>query len=72
LLIGQYAQASYLGSRRKATPGETVVAWNEYLPLGFLPLAHPSPRNQPWLIKNPWFEQELVRELQNVVQGLKL
>jgi uracil-DNA glycosylase len=72
LLIGQYAQASYLGSRRKATLGETVRAWTEYLPLGYLPLAHPSPRNQPWLAQNPWFEEELVRELRGVVQALKL
>jgi uracil-DNA glycosylase len=34
LLIGRYAQASYLGSRRKATLGETVRAWAEYLLLG--------------------------------------
>jgi uracil-DNA glycosylase len=67
LLIGLYAQASYLGSRRKAKLGETVRAWSEYLPLGYLPLAHPSPRNQPWLAKNPWFEEELVRELRSVV-----
>jgi uracil-DNA glycosylase len=72
LLIGRYAQASYLGSRRKATLGETVRAWTEYLRLGYLPLAHPSPRNQPWLEKNPWFEEELVRELRSVVRTLKL
>ena len=72
LLIGRYAQASYLGSRRKAKLGETVRAWSEYLPLGYLPLAHPSPRNQPWLAKNPWFEEELVRELRSVVQTLRL
>ncbi|MBP8257376.1 MAG: uracil-DNA glycosylase family protein [Opitutaceae bacterium] len=72
LLIGQYAQASYLGSLRKATLSETVRAWSEYLQLGYLPLAHPSPRNQPWLVKNPWFEEELVPELRSVVQMLKL
>lgn len=72
LLIGQYAQVYYLGNRRKATLGDTVKAWKEYLPLGYLPLAHPSPRNQPWLVKNPWFEGELVQELQKVIQGLKL
>jgi uracil-DNA glycosylase len=72
LLVGRYAQASYLGNRRKVTLGETVRAWTEYLPLGYLPLAHPSPRNQPWLAKNPWFEEELVRELRSVVQTLKL
>jgi uracil-DNA glycosylase len=47
LLIGSYAQARYLGARRKATLSDTVQAWREYLPLGHLPLPHPSPRNQP-------------------------
>lgn len=72
LLIGHHAQAYYLGDRRKATLGDTVKAWKEYLPLGYLPLAHPSPRNQPWLAKNPWFEVELVLDLQNVIRALKL
>lgn len=72
LLIGKYAQAYYLGDRHKATLGETVLAWKEYLPLGYLPLAHPSPRNQPWLVKNPWFERELVQDLRNVIQALNL
>ncbi|HNP36845.1 MAG TPA: uracil-DNA glycosylase family protein [Woeseiaceae bacterium] len=72
LLIGSYAQAYYLGQRRKKTLTDTVKAWQEYLPLGYLPLAHPSPRNQPWLVKNPWFEQELVRELQNIIRSLHL
>jgi uracil-DNA glycosylase len=72
LLIGRYAQACYLGDCRKATLCETVRAWEEYLPLGYLPLAHPSPRNQPWLARNSWFEEELVRKLRRVVQTLKL
>lgn len=72
LLIGQYAQAYYLGPRRKATLGRTVRAWKEYLPLGYLPLAHPSPRNQPWLAQNPWFEKSLVVELRRLVQAMEL
>ncbi len=72
LLIGGYAQARYLGKRRKATLSDTVKAWKEYLPLGYLPLAHPSPRNQPWLVKNPWFEKELVRDLRHAIQSLQL
>jgi uracil-DNA glycosylase len=72
LLVGQYAQAHYLGGRRKATLGETVKAWKEYRPLGYIPLVHPSPRNQPWLSKNPWFEDELIQALQTIIQGLKL
>ena len=59
LLIGQYAQAYYLGKRRKKTLRETVLAYTEYLP-EFLPLPHPSPRNQLWLKQNPWFVQEVV------------
>jgi uracil-DNA glycosylase len=72
LLIGSYAQAYYLGERRKPTLTDTVRAWKTYLPLGYLPLVHPSPRNQPWLIKNPWFEKELVRELRKTILRLEL
>lgn len=72
LLIGHHAQAYYLGDRRRSTLGDTVTAWREYLPLRYLPLPHPSPRNQPWLVKNPWFEEELVPDLRNVIQALGL
>ena len=72
LLIGGYAQAYYLRGRRKASMGLTIKAWREYLPLGFLPLPHPSPRNQPWLVKNPWFEAELVPELRRAIVALRL
>lgn len=59
LLIGQYAQSYYLGRRRKKSLRETVQAYQEYLP-EFLPLPHPSPRNQLWLKQNPWFEDEVI------------
>jgi uracil-DNA glycosylase len=72
LLIGRYAQAYYLGRRRKATLRETILAWKEYLPAGYLPLAHPSPRNQPWFVKNRWFEATVVCELRSLIQDLKL
>lgn len=72
LLIGQYAQAYYLGRRRKATLRDTVLAWKEYWPTGYLPLVHPSPRNQPWLDRNPWFEAALVCDLRKIIQDLKL
>jgi hypothetical protein len=45
LLIGQYAQARYLGDRRKPTLTETVAVWRDYIDDGLLPLVHPSPRN---------------------------
>ena len=70
LLIGQYAQAYYLGGRAKQTLTDTVAAWREYLP-AYLPLPHPSPRNQMWLKRNPWFERDLLPELRaKVAQAL--
>lgn len=72
LLIGQYAQAFYLGSRRKRTLSDTVHAWREYLPSGYLPLVHPSPRNQGWLRHHPWFEAELLPQLRGIIRSLRL
>ena len=72
VLVGRYAQAHYLAGACKATLGDTVRAWREYLPSGWLPLPHPSPRNRPWLAGNPWFEAELVPQVRAAVQGLGL
>ncbi|HWH49864.1 MAG TPA: uracil-DNA glycosylase family protein [Burkholderiales bacterium] len=72
LLIGSHAQAYYLGGQRKATLTDTVRAWREYLP-NCLPLPHPSPRNQVWLKRNPWFAGEVIpflrRTIPNVLEG---
>lgn len=67
LLIGQYAQAYYLGSSRKKTLTETVKNYAQYLPK-YLPLPHPSPRNNIWLKKNAWFEEEVLPALRERVQ----
>jgi uracil-DNA glycosylase len=70
LLVGQYAQARYLGTRRKATLTGTVQAWAEYLPGGYLPLPHPSWRNTGWQKKQPWFAAELLPVLRERVARL--
>ena len=62
LLVGSYAQAYYLGARRKKTLAETVRAREEYLP-EFFPLPHSSPRNRLWMKRNPWFEAEVLPQL---------
>jgi len=67
LLIGTFAQARYLGERRKGTLGETVRAWRDYVASSYLPLVHPSPRNAIWLKKNPWFEADVVPYLKEHV-----
>lgn len=69
LLVGQYAQAHYLGGRRQETLAATVRAYREYLP-AFWPIPHPSPRNILWLKRNPWFEAEIVPALQAEVRRL--
>ena len=66
LLIGQYAHAYFLQSRRKPSLGDTVRAWREYLP-DSLPLPHPSPRNVAWFKANPWFEGEVLPVLRERV-----
>ncbi|HSF54966.1 MAG TPA: uracil-DNA glycosylase family protein [Algoriphagus sp.] len=67
LLIGSYAQAYYLGERRKKTLTETVRAWEEYQPT-FFPLVHPSPRNRLWMKRNPWFEADVLGYLREKVK----
>lgn len=69
LLIGQYAQAHYLKGRCKKNLSETVAAWQNYLP-DYLPLPHPSPRNTYWLQQRPWFETQVIPELQRLVHQL--
>ena len=66
ILIGQYAQKYYL-PENTLNVTETVKNYIKFLP-HFLPLVHPSPRNQLWLAKNPWFEQNVVPTLQQRVK----
>ena len=59
LLVGNYAQDYVLKDKKKRTLTETVKAWKQYSPR-HLPLPHPSPRNNRWLAKNPWFLSEVL------------
>lgn len=63
ILIGQYAQKYYLGNRFKKNLTETVKHSQEFLP-DYLPLVHPSPRNNIWQKKNSWFEKNLIPQIQ--------
>ncbi|NND94436.1 MAG: uracil-DNA glycosylase family protein [Flavobacteriales bacterium] len=56
LLIGSYAQGFYLPDNPYSNLTETVKNTRAFLPKFFC-LPHPSPRNNIWLKKNPWFEQ---------------
>ncbi|QBM17381.1 hypothetical protein MARI_14900 [Marinobacter sp. JH2] len=68
LVIGQYAHAWHLpDSRRSVT--DNVKAWQEYWPR-LLPTPHPSPRNNLWFRRNPWFEEEVLPRLQERVADI--
>ncbi|AGV73830.1 uracil-DNA glycosylase family protein [Lactococcus cremoris] len=63
VLVGSYAIKYYLNLKSSAKTTEVIRDFEKYLPKYF-PLIHPSPRNNIWLAKNPWFEPQLVPELQ--------
>lgn len=69
LLIGRYAQRHFLGGLRRPSLADTVRAWQDYAPQ-YLPLPHPSPRNQPWFKRHPWFEQQLLPVLRERIAAL--
>ncbi len=69
LAIGQYAQTHYLPDKGTRGVTETTRHWRRFAP-EYLPLPHPSPRNNLWLRKNPWFESEVLPGLRQRVADL--
>ena len=69
ILVGTYAIKYYLNLKSSAKTTEVIHDFEAYLPKYF-PLVHPSPRNNMWLAKNPWFEPELLPELKKRVAQL--
>lgn len=70
LVIGRYAQAWHLPRQPGARPQtvtDTVRNWQARWP-GIVALPHPSPRNRLWLMRNPWFEADLLPALRELVQ----
>ncbi|RRF90751.1 MAG: uracil-DNA glycosylase family protein, partial [Coriobacteriaceae bacterium] len=67
VLVGTYAVHHYLELPQKVKLTDIVRGYEDYLP-GAFPLVHPSPRNQIWMKKNPWFESEVVPALQDEVR----
>ncbi len=68
ILIGSYAQEYYLQKTRKRTLTDTVRNYKTYLP-EYLPLPHPSPRNNIWLKKNEWFAAEVIPYLRKTIEN---
>lgn len=68
LVIGKYAQAYHLAQNRLSLT-DTVKAGKDYWP-SIVPLPHPSPRNNGWLKKNPWFEDEILLNLRKRITDI--
>ena len=66
ILVGSYATKRYLKLKSSASLTQVVKDYRDYLP-EFFPLVHPSPRNQIWMKKNPWFDQTVIPDLQELV-----
>ena len=66
ILVGSYATKRYLKLKSSASLTQVVKDYRDYLP-EFFPLVHPSPRNQIWMKKNPWFNQTVIPDLQELV-----
>jgi uracil-DNA glycosylase len=74
LAVGSYAQDFHLGEAAGGTLQETMLAWRQHLRRKqrprVLPLPHPSWRNNAWITRNPWFEDELLPVLRREVRKL--
>ena len=68
LIIGQYAMSYHLPSEKRNLT-EIVMRWRDYFPES-LPIPHPSPRNNIWLKKNSWFENDVLPALKKRVKQL--
>ncbi len=69
LLVGHYAQRYYLEAHMGATLTATVRHFTDYLP-NYFPLPHPSPRNNIWFRRNPWFEDQVLPQLKHRVRQI--
>lgn len=69
ILLGEYAQRWHLPEQADWTLKQRVENWRETFPT-IVPMPHPSPRNNLWLRRNPWFENEVVPEVRRVVSRL--
>jgi uracil-DNA glycosylase len=69
LLVGNYALKHRLPNAKRTSLTAIVQNWRDYAPEIF-PLPHPSPRNNRWLKKNPWFQEKLLPDLQRQTMSI--
>jgi|SRR5688572_16278189 uracil-DNA glycosylase len=73
LLVGLYAQRWHLGERAKSGLTANVGRWRDFVSKDgpvFVPLPHPSWRNNAWLKRNPWFGEEVLPYVRAKVRSI--
>lgn len=68
LLVGSYAQNRYLPDTKNLSMTDRVIQFRNFGPSAF-PLPHPSWRSTGWMLKNPWFEADVVPVLREAVSA---
>lgn len=69
ILIGLYAQKYYLDKNAQKNLTENVNHFETFLP-EYMPLPHPSGRNNIWLSKHPWFPEVVLPQLKKIVHSI--
>jgi len=69
LIIGQYAIGWHINDGQKMTLTARASQWKDDMP-SKLVMPHPSPRNNRWLKRNPWFETDVVPVLRQRVSEI--
>ena len=74
LAVGSYAQRWHLGAAASGSMTDTVRGWRTLLDAPtkpkYVPLPHPSWRNNAWLTANPWFEREMLPRVRREIARL--
>lgn len=65
IVLGKYAQDYHFGKTGMSVT-DLAKSWETHWP-HLVPLPHPSPRNNLWLRRNPWFEKDLLPNLRRAV-----
>lgn len=66
ILIGQYALKYFLNTSSTMNLTELIKTWPPGKE-GVFVLPHPSPRNNIWLKKNPWFEKNILPKIKKEI-----
>jgi uracil-DNA glycosylase len=66
LVIGQYAHAWHIPPSKNSSVTRNVQRWEEFAP-AVVALPHPSPRNNIWLKRSPWFASTVLPHLKRCV-----